>query len=48
MTVIRYFVVGHIAKSPAEIVRIAGLLRATESGWQAISASYKLIRIDET
>lgn len=32
-----YFVVGHIAKSPAEIVRIAGLLRGTESGWQAIS-----------
>ena len=35
--------VGHIAKSPAEIVRIAGLLRGTESGWQAISVSYELI-----
>lgn len=32
-----YFVVSHIAKSPAEIIRIAGLLRGTESGWQAIS-----------
>lgn len=29
--------VGHIAKSPAEIIHIAGLLRGTESGWQAIS-----------
>lgn len=42
LTVKRYFVVGHIAESPAEIVRIAGLLRGTESGWQAISVRYTL------
>ncbi|KAH9855902.1 major facilitator superfamily domain-containing protein [Lenzites betulinus] len=32
-----YFVVGHLAKSPEEIVRLAGLLRGTESAAQAVS-----------
>lgn len=32
-----YFVVGNIAKDEAEIVRIAGLLRGTESASQAVS-----------
>ena len=44
----RYFVVGHIAKSPAEIIRIAGLLRGTESGWQAISVNYQVICLVES
>jgi hypothetical protein len=34
-----YFVVGNLANSQAEVVRIAGLLRGTESAWQAISVS---------
>ncbi|TFK90943.1 MFS general substrate transporter [Polyporus arcularius HHB13444] len=32
-----YFVVGHLARTPAEVVRIAGLLRGTESAAQAVS-----------
>lgn len=39
LIIARYFVVSHIAKTPQEVVRIAGLLRGTESGWQAISVS---------
>lgn len=31
--------VGNIAKDEAEVVRIAGLLRATESAAQAVSVS---------
>lgn len=33
----RYFVVGNLAGSQAEVVRIAGLLRGTESAVQAVS-----------
>lgn len=32
-----YFVIGSLAKNDAEVVRFAGLLRGTESAWQAIS-----------
>ncbi|KAI0752012.1 DUF895 domain membrane protein [Fomes fomentarius] len=32
-----YFIVGNLAESEAEVVRIAGLLRATESAAQAVS-----------
>ncbi|KAI0629445.1 major facilitator superfamily domain-containing protein [Trametes polyzona] len=32
-----YFVVGHLARSPEEVVRLAGLLRGTESAAQAVS-----------
>ncbi|KAI0774882.1 major facilitator superfamily domain-containing protein [Trametes elegans] len=32
-----YFVVGHLARTPEEVVRIAGLLRGTESAAQAVS-----------
>lgn len=39
LTAARYFVVSNIATSQAEVIRIAGLLRGTESAWQAISVS---------
>ncbi|KAK7536087.1 major facilitator superfamily domain-containing protein [Phyllosticta citribraziliensis] len=39
-----YFIVGNIAKDEAEVIRIAGLLRATESAAQAVS--YGLDSID--
>ncbi|QDS73432.1 hypothetical protein FKW77_008558 [Venturia effusa] len=32
-----YFVVGNLADTRPEVVRIAGLLRGTESAWQAVS-----------
>ncbi|KAI9685821.1 MAG: hypothetical protein M1822_004099 [Bathelium mastoideum] len=32
-----YFVVSNLADSQAQVIRIAGLLRGTESAWQAIS-----------
>ncbi|KAI0369052.1 MFS general substrate transporter [Pilatotrama ljubarskyi] len=32
-----YFVVGYLAKTPEEVVRLAGLLRGTESAAQAVS-----------
>lgn len=35
--VCRYFVVGELAGTEAEVIRIAGLLRATESAVQAVS-----------
>ena len=35
--VLRYFVIGHIARNDAEIIRLAGLLRGTESAAQAVS-----------
>jgi hypothetical protein len=35
----RYFVVGELAGSEAEVIRIAGLLRGTESAVQAVSVS---------
>lgn len=34
-----YFIVGNLAETEAEVVRIAGLLRATESAVQAVSVS---------
>lgn len=34
-----YIIMGHLAKSDAEIIRLAGLLRGTESAAQAISVS---------
>lgn len=37
--VTRYFIVGNLAGTEAEVVRIAGLLRATESAVQAVSVS---------
>lgn len=33
----RYFVVGELAGTDAEVIRIAGLLRGTESAVQAVS-----------
>lgn len=36
----RYFIIGHLAQSPAEIVRLAGLLRGTESASQAVSVCF--------
>jgi hypothetical protein len=35
----RYFIVGNLARSPEEVVRIAALLRGTESAVQAVSVS---------
>ena len=35
----RYFVVGELATTNEEVVRIAGLLRGTESAVQAVSVS---------
>jgi hypothetical protein len=35
----RYFLIGNLAKSEAEVVRIAGLLRGTEAASQALSVS---------
>ncbi|KAK4553794.1 hypothetical protein LTR86_008969 [Recurvomyces mirabilis] len=40
-----YFVVGSVAKNDAEIVRIAGLLRGTESAAQAVSYGVASIRV---
>jgi hypothetical protein len=36
----RYFVVGELAGTDAEVIRIAGLLRGTESAVQAVSVSF--------
>lgn len=33
----RYFLIGSLAKNDAEIIRLAGLLRGTESAAQAVS-----------
>lgn len=38
----RYFVVGNLAETQAEVVRIAGLLRGTESAVQAVSVCLPL------
>jgi hypothetical protein len=35
----RYFVIGNLAKNEQEVIRIAGLLRGTESAAQAVSVS---------
>ncbi|KAE9974457.1 hypothetical protein BLS_003109 [Venturia inaequalis] len=32
-----YFVIGNLAETQPEVIRIAGLLRGTESAWQAVS-----------
>lgn len=37
LTASRYFVIGQIAETPEEVVRLAALLRGTESAWQALS-----------
>lgn len=37
-----YFVVGELARTDAEVIRIAGLLRGTESAVQAVSVSLHL------
>ena len=34
-----YFVIGELASTDAEVIRIAGLLRGTESAVQAVSVS---------
>ncbi|KAF2104239.1 DUF895 domain membrane protein [Rhizodiscina lignyota] len=40
-----YFVVSNLANSLAEVIRIAGLLRGTESAWQAISYGVNSVAI---
>lgn len=40
-----YFVIGEIARSEGEIVRIAALLRGTESAWQAVSYGLNAVPI---
>lgn len=35
----RYFIIGNLANDEEEIVRVAGLLRGTESAVQAVSVS---------
>lgn len=40
-----YFVVGNLASTQEEVVRIAGLLRGTESAWQAISYGLSAVPI---
>ena len=42
---IRYFVIGHLAKNDAEIIRLAGLLRGTESAAQAVSYGVSSVTI---
>ncbi|KAL8824330.1 MAG: hypothetical protein Q9191_005128 [Dirinaria sp. TL-2023a] len=42
---ISYFVVGEIARSEGEIVRIAALLRGIESAWQAVSYGLNAVPI---
>ena len=41
----RYFIVGEVARSEGEVVRIAALLRGTESAWQALSYGLNAIPI---
>lgn len=41
----RYFVVGQLASTDAEVIRIAGLLRGTESAVQAVSYGLNSINI---
>ena len=48
LNVARYFVIGNLAKSPSEIIRLAGLLRGTESAWQAISVRLLSIHLYKT
>jgi len=48
----RYFVVGELATTSSEVIRIAGLLRGVESAVQAVSVSfspsfYIYIRFDD-
>lgn len=38
----RYFIIGNLAEDEEEVVRIAGLLRGTESAAQAVSVSHHL------
>lgn len=40
-----YFVVGNLAETEEEVVRIAGLLRGTESAWQAVSYGLSAVPI---
>ena len=39
-----YFVMGHLARNDAEIIRLSGLLRGTESAAQAVSVSVAQVR----
>ena len=39
-----YFVMGHLARNDAEIIRLSGLLRGTESAAQAVSVSVARVR----
>jgi len=41
----RYFVVGELAGTDAEVIRIAGLLRGTESAVQAVSYGLNSISV---
>ncbi|KAM0788879.1 hypothetical protein ACM66B_002963 [Microbotryomycetes sp. NB124-2] len=43
-----YFLVGSIVEEPADIVRIGGLLRATESGAQAVSYGLNAVKTFST
>lgn len=40
-----YFLVGQLAKDPADVIRYAALLRGTESAWQAVSYGLSSIPI---
>ncbi|TLD38066.1 putative DUF895 membrane protein-2 [Venturia nashicola] len=40
-----YFVVGNLADTQAEVIRISGLLRGTESAWQAVSYGLNSVEV---
>ncbi|KZM22015.1 uncharacterized protein EKO05_0007290 [Ascochyta rabiei] len=40
-----FFLIGHISKSPQETIRLAALLRGTESAWQALSYGLNAIPV---
>ncbi|KAL2432400.1 Notoamide biosynthesis cluster protein O' [Exophiala dermatitidis] len=40
-----YFVIGQLTTSPAETVRLAALLRGTESAWQAVSYGLNAVKL---
>lgn len=45
MPLIRYFIIGNLATSPEDIIRLAGLLRGTESAAQAVSYGLNAVGI---
>lgn len=40
-----YFVVQHLAEDEADVVRLAALLRGTESAWQAVSYGLESVKV---